>query len=341
MESLSRSAVELVDEAIDFADELGIAVHELESGATVLDFGVDVDAGIEAGLLLAEIVTAGLATVGTRMDRIAGTARPHVELSTDHPALALLCSAKAGWELSVDGFEGLGSGPARALVAEEAEFGAVGYRDEFDLTVLAVETTTLPGDAVARRVADRAGVEPSGVLMPAFATGSTVGSVATAARAAELATFRLFELGYDPTDVLSAGGSAPVAPVSYDEPTAMARTADALAYGGEVYLRVARDDDRLAEVPSSAGAEYGRPFAELFDSVDWELEALPESAFAPAAVTVDVVDGPSRGYGGRDEALVAESFGLAGDGDGRGHDQGGRNEGRNRDRARDRSRDDG
>ena len=58
-------------------------------------------------------------------------------------------------------------------------------------------------------------------------------------------------------------------------------------------------------------------------------------------VTVDVVDGPSRGYGGRDEALVAESFGLAGDGDGRGHDQGGRNEGRNRDRARDRSRDDG
>ncbi|MEF8774686.1 MAG: methenyltetrahydromethanopterin cyclohydrolase, partial [Halobacteriales archaeon] len=70
MESLNRMAVELVDEAIDFADELGVAVHELDNEATVLDFGVEVESGVEAGLLLAEIQTAGLATVQARMGEV-------------------------------------------------------------------------------------------------------------------------------------------------------------------------------------------------------------------------------------------------------------------------------
>ena len=58
MESINRSAVELVDEALDFAEELGIVATELDCGATVLDFGVETDGGIEAGLMLADIQTA-------------------------------------------------------------------------------------------------------------------------------------------------------------------------------------------------------------------------------------------------------------------------------------------
>jgi hypothetical protein len=83
MESLNRMAVELVDEAIDFAGELNVDVLELDSGATVLDFGVEAAGGIEAGLLLAEIQTAGLATIQTRMDEVAGAPFPYVELTTD------------------------------------------------------------------------------------------------------------------------------------------------------------------------------------------------------------------------------------------------------------------
>jgi methenyltetrahydromethanopterin cyclohydrolase len=310
MESINRMAVELVDEALDFADELDIDVYELDSGATVLDFGIDTDGGIEAGLLLAEIQTAGLATVQTRMDRVAGAPLPHVELATDHPDVALLCSQKAGWELSFDGFDGLGSGPARALVGEEEEFQRVGYFDEFDLTVLAVESHTLPDDDVAEHVAEQADVGPSGVFLPAFATGSIVGSVSTAARAAELAAFRLFELGYDPTDLLSATGGAPVAPVSYDEGVAMGRTNDALAYGGEVYLHVREDFDRFDELPSTAAAEYGEPFEAIFEAADWDFYDIPASVFAPAQVTVDVADGPTRVLGETSEELLAESFDL-------------------------------
>ncbi len=303
-------AVELVDEAIDFAGELNVDVIELDSGATVLDFGVEAAGGLEAGLLLAEIQTAGLATIQTRMDGVAGTPFPHVEVTTDKPALALLCSQKAGWELVTEAFDGLGSGPARALVGEEAEFEVVGYYDEFDLTVLTVEAATLPGDDVAEQVAERTGVSPSSVFLPAYPTGSMVGSVSAAARAPELALFRLFELGYDPVDVVSAAGSAPVAPVSHDEGVAMGRTNDALAYGGQVYLQVREDFDRFDEVPSTAAAEYDTPFEQVFEDAGWDFYEVPESVFAPAQVTVDVVDGPTYALGGTNHDLLAESFGL-------------------------------
>ncbi|MGM0397585.1 MAG: methenyltetrahydromethanopterin cyclohydrolase [Halobacteriota archaeon] len=310
MDSLNRMAIELADEALDFAEELNVGAFELDGGATVIDFGIDFAGGIEAGLLLTELQTAGLATVQTRMDTVAGTPIPHVELATDRPDLALLGSQKAGWELSVDGFEGLGSGPARSLVADEEEFRAIEYTDAFDLTVLAVETDRLPTVQVAEEIADRTGVNPEGVYIAAFPTASIAGSVSIAARAAELAMFRLFELGYDPTNVLTASGSAPVAPIPATEAAAMGRTNDAIAYGGQVHLTVTEDADVLGDLASTATDAYGKPFFEIFEAVDWDLQSVAPEVFAPATVTVDVVGGPTYALGERDEKLLAESFDL-------------------------------
>ncbi|WP_254768891.1 methenyltetrahydromethanopterin cyclohydrolase [Salinilacihabitans rarus] len=310
MESLNRMAIELVDEALEYAEELNVGGYDLDNEATVLDFGVEFDAGLEAGLLLTEIQTAGLATPSRHLAEVAGASLPHVELTTDQPALALLCSQKAGWELATEDFEGLGSGPARALVAEEEEFRRIGYTDVFDLTALAVETDELPTEAAAEQVADLADVEPSGVFLLAFPTASVVGSVTNAARAAELATFRLAELGYDPLDIVSATGRAPVAPVAADERAAIARTNDALAYGGRAHLIVREDADYFDEVPSTAAAEHGRPFADIFEERDWSFDDTPAELFAPASVTIDVLGGPTYVHGETDEELLAESFGL-------------------------------
>jgi methenyltetrahydromethanopterin cyclohydrolase len=244
------------------------------------------------------------------MDTVGGAPTPHVELSTDHPALGLLCAGKAGWELATDGFEGLGSGPARALVAEEDIYARVGYRDEADFAVLAVEADTLPDEEVAAVVAEEAGVPESGVFLAAYSTASITGSVVAAARAGELATYRLTELGYDPVEILSVSSSAPVAPVAGDEDTAMARTTDALAYGGQVHLTVEEPFDRFDEVASTAADEYGEPFADVFDGVDWDVGSLPVEVFAPAQVTVDVVGGDTHVVGDVHEDVLAESFGY-------------------------------
>ncbi|WP_435359075.1 methenyltetrahydromethanopterin cyclohydrolase [Haloarchaeobius sp. DFWS5] len=310
MESLNRMAIELVDEAIDFADVLGTGAYELGNEATVLDFGVDFDGGVEAGILLTEIQTGGLATVQSRMGEVAGAPMRYVELSTDHPDLALLCSQKAGWELSVQDFEGLGSGPARALVGTEDVFHRVGYHDAFDLTVLTIESDALPGEAVAEQVAELAEVNESSVFLVGFRTASIAGSVSIAARAAELAAFRLTELGYDPTDIVSASGTAPVAPIAASEEKAMARTNDALAYGGEVQLTVREDFDRFDEVPSVAAEQYGEPFADIYDTIEWDFHELDEGVFAPAKVTIDVIGGPTYVHGETNEELLAESFEL-------------------------------
>jgi methenyltetrahydromethanopterin cyclohydrolase len=310
MDSLNRMAVELVDEAIDFADELDVVVGELDNGTTVLDFGVHADGGIEAGLLLAELQTSGLATVQTRMDEVGGVPLPFVECSTDQPALAILCSQKSGWELSAEDFEGLGSGPARALVAEEDEFARVGYEDAFEFAVLSVESEELPTEAAAEQVADRAGVDPGSVFLLAFSTASLAGSVAMAARAAELAVFRLSELGYDPLDIVSTSASAPVAPIAGDERAAIARTNDALSYGGRAHVVVREGFERFDEVASTASDEYGRPFEEIFADVDWDLYEVPESIFGPAQVTIDVIGGDTYCYGRTDEELLTASFGL-------------------------------
>jgi methenyltetrahydromethanopterin cyclohydrolase len=310
MESLNRMAVELVDEAIDFADELAIEVHELENGAVVLDFGVDAIGGVEAGLLLAEIQTGGLATVQTGVGDVGGAPLTHVEISTDHPAMAFLAAQKAGWELSVESFEGLGSGPARALVAEEEEYQRMGYRDTADFAVLAVESDELPGEAVAEHVAEQTGVPTSGVFLPTFSTASLTGSVALAARAGETAAFRLSELGYDPLDMLSVTASAPVAPVAESDDAAMARTNDALAYGGRVHMIVEEPFDRFDDVPSTAGAAFGTPFAEIFDEHGWDFYDVPVEVFAPAELTIDVVGEGVALVGQTDESVLAESFGL-------------------------------
>lgn len=312
MESINRMAIELADEAIDFADELNIGVRDLENGATVLDFGVDHRGGLEAGLLLSEIQTAGLATLSSRLGSIGDTPRTIVELSTDHPALALLCSAKAGWEISLEGYEALGSGPARALVAEEAAFDRVGYSDAFDLTVLALESESLPTEEVASRIATRAGVSTDGVYLPTYRTASAAGSVSAAARAAELSVFRLVEQGYDPLDIERVSGTAPVAPVAADESTAIGRTTDAVAYGGRVHVTVSSDLNLGGNLTltSTAASEYGRTLDEVLGETDEDVAAVPASVFGPAQVTVDVVGGPTYVAGDVHEDILAESFGL-------------------------------
>jgi len=310
MESLNRMAIELVDEAIDFADELAIEIHSLSGETAVLDFGVAIPGAVEAGLLLSEIQTAGLATVQTTLGTVAETPRTYVELSTDQPALSLLCAGKAGWEVTTEDFEGLGSGPARALVAEEDIFQRIAYQDEFEFAVLVLESDTLPDEAVVEQIADRAGVPASGVFLPTYATASVTGSVVGASRAAELATYQLTELGYDPLDILSVTGRAPVAPVADSERAAIARTNDTLAYGGEVHLMVDEPFDQFDSLASTASEEFDAPFSEIFASSEWSFEEIPRDVFAPAQVTVDVRGGDTHVIGETNDAVLAESFGI-------------------------------
>lgn len=304
-------AWDLVDEAIHYVDLLGLDVRTAVEGATVIDAGAATAGGYEAGLLITEIQTAGLATVQLRVARIGDLELPHIEITTDHPAIATLCSQQAAWQVSLEQFEGLACGPARALIADGDIFDRIGYVDAHDRAVVAMETTDEITPGVIEHLADRTGVEPTRLAIVTHPTASLVGSVTAAARSIELAMVRLNARGFDPTTVRSATGLAPIAPVADEEWAAIARTNDALAYGGRVHLIIENEDVPPADhLASTATEAFDEPFATILDDVDWEGRVLPAGIFAPACVTVEAAGAGVDRSGAVNPDQLLESFGY-------------------------------
>ena len=292
MDNPNRMALDLVDEAIDFAVELNVGVRHLDNEAAVLDFGVDHIGGVEAGLLLAEVATGGVATVQTRLGTVDGAALTHVELSTDHPTAALRACQSAAWPLEVDGQPATGRGPALVSRAGEWRPGELGF-DEADFAVLALESDRLPGEALVETVAAEAGVPTSGVFVLTAPATSVAGSVAAASRAAERAVARYAELVEDPSAVRSVTASAPAAPLAGEPAETRERSAMAVGLGGRAHLVVEADVDR--------------PQALVHDgSAVGSIDELP----APAQVTLDVAGGPTHVVGEVDEPRLGNWLGL-------------------------------
>lgn len=276
MENPNRMALDLVDEAIDFDDELRVGVRHLANDAAVLDFGVDHPGGIEAGLLLAEVATGGLATVQSRVGTAAGGARTHVEVATDHPTLSLLGCQSPSWAFDADGAIIRGYGPAQLFRRDHPLADRLDPDEGAGFAVLAVEAERLPGEALVEAVAGEAGVPTSSVFVLAAPAGSVAGSVAFAARVAVGAVVRLEAAGIEPGAVRTIAASAPVAPIARAEAEARSRSAGAIAAGGRAHAVVdggGPDPDRLV-----GGGES------------------PDDP-APAQLTVDVVDGPTHVVG--------------------------------------------
>ena len=84
------------------------------------------------------------------------------------------------------------------------------------------------------------GVEPAQLTILVAPTASQAGTVQIVARSLETALHKLFELGFDLHRIESGYGTAPLPPVAGDDLEAIGRTNDAILYGGEVTLWVAR-----------------------------------------------------------------------------------------------------
>ena len=62
--SVNRIAHSLVKRLRDCADEFGVLVKEVESGATLIDVGINAKGGFAAGQLITEICLGGLGDAG-------------------------------------------------------------------------------------------------------------------------------------------------------------------------------------------------------------------------------------------------------------------------------------
>ncbi len=291
---LNRRAWELCERKIADAERLRIAVHRNPDGSRVVDCGVAVPGGLEAGRLMALVCMSGLGDVELLPPRGPWTT-PLVAVRTDHPVAACMASQYAGWRISAEGYFAMGSGPMRALARKEPLFEKIGGLAEPEpLAVGVLEASNLPPSVVCQKVAQQCGVEPSALVLLVAPTASQAGTVQVVARSAETAMHKLAELDFDLARVESAFGAAPLPSVAGTDFDAMGRTNDAVLYGAEVTLWVRGDQESLERIgpriPSIASKDHGTSFVELFRRCQGDFYRMDPLLFGPAVVTLHNLD---------------------------------------------------
>lgn len=312
---LNARAHLLADALVPAVETLRIGLHEVPGGGRFFDFGIDVEGGLGAGLALAQVCTSGLADISLVAGEIDGTGWPHLLVATDHPVAACLFSQYAGWQVGVEKFFAMGSGPMRAAAAREEVFKRLDYRETPEYTVGVLEGGKLPTPAVLNFLADKTGVAPEKTTLLIAPTASAAGNFQVVARVVETALHKLFELGFDVTRIRSACGTAPLSPVAHDDLTGIGRTNDAILYGGRVTLWVRGDDDSLAEigpkVPAVSSACYGQPFLQIFEQAGRDFYKIDPHLFSPAEIVFQNLDtGRVHRFGRVAPEVLKQSFGF-------------------------------
>jgi len=308
---VSDAGLALNDRAWAIADRLAaddaqqrVSVHTLANGARVIDAGITVPGGLEAGLSLAEICMGGLGHVTYTPLAIGGEAWAGVQVWTDHPAVSCMASQYAGWAISVDKYFAMGSGPLRAHARVERElFAKLGYEERASRGVLVLESRHPPTEDVASWVAKKAGLEPSRLTFVVAPTASLAGGVQIAARILETGLHKMDTVGFDVTRVRSGIGTAPIPPAAKNDLKAIGRTNDCILYGGQARYMVDADDGALAELatklPASASRDYGTPFTEVFERYGRDFYKIDPLLFSPAEVWLESTTSGKTFHAGR------------------------------------------
>ena len=286
---MNERAAELADAMVEESALLRVQSLILHNGARVIDAGIGTAGGYGAGIAIAEICMGGLSDISYTTVQVGAQPWPGTLVSTDHPAVSCMASQYAGWAVSVDKYFAMGSGPLRAHARVEKElFDKLGYEEEARHGVLVLEGRTLPDDAVAAWVAEKARLEPAQLTFVIAPTASLAGGVQISSRILETGLHKMETLGFDVRRVVSGYGTAPIPPVAKNDLKAIGRTNDCILYGGQARYTIRAGDDELAElaskVPATASRDYGTPFSKIFQRYEGDFYKIDPLLFSPAEV---------------------------------------------------------
>ncbi len=312
--SPNRQAFPLIKEFISRSELLQVKVHEQKNGVTVIDCGVHVEGGWEAGILFSAVCLGGLAQVKLQWSEFDGLRWPSVEVVTDHTVRACMASQYAGWPIKIGKGLTMGSGPACAIVHKGSLFRMLGYEDHSETAIICLEGRDLPSEEMIEHILEECHCDPANLYILVAPTTSLVGSVQVAARALETGLFKLRRLGYDLGKVVSGWGICPIPPVAHDTLSGLGRTNDAIFYGSTVLYNLRDDDETLEhvvkQVPSCSTREYGRAYMET-QSAYKNFFNLDPDQFTPAEVWLcNLNSGRSFQAGALRPDLLRRSFGL-------------------------------
>jgi methenyltetrahydromethanopterin cyclohydrolase len=313
--NLNLAAEQLASRCLEQAEKLQIAVHSRESGATILDFGIEASGGLDAGLYLAAICMADHAKVSLHPAEPNSWSTPLVQVYSDKPLLACMASQYAGWPIQHQDFFAMGSGPMRSARGREKVLEILKLTEDTQKAVGVLECDRLPTDHLCQMIAEACRIEPEQLTLCVAPTRSLAGMIQVVARSAETCLHKLFELGFDLHQVRYVHGTAPLPSPSRDFAIGIGRTNDAILYGGRVQLWVESEDSMIeavgSRVPSNSSKDWGRPFAEIFRDYDFDFYRVDPGLFSPAEVTIhNLATGRTFRYGQLRTDVLADSFGY-------------------------------
>lgn len=322
--SVNQLTLPIVKNLLENAESFRIGVEQLKNGCTIIDAGIKVPGGIEAGRLIAEVCMGGLGKVTVSHSAYTSHWPLSVNVHTSNPVLSCLGSQYAGWSLSHEKYYALGSGPARAMATKLKEgkqepveelYKELAYQDKVDSAVLVIENDAIPPVEIVEKVAAACNIAPSKLTIIVTPTSSLAGCVQVVSRVLEVAMHKAHALHFPLENIIDGSGSAPICPPHPKFVKAMGRTNDAILFAGQVHIFVKGSDDaaqKLAnDLPSSTSKDYGKPFAEIFKQYEYDFFKIDPMLFSPASVIVTAVEsGNSFRAGKLDNALLDLSFGV-------------------------------
>jgi len=315
--SVNQMAWKIAQKFIDNPEFYGVTVSKSTAGATIIDAGVNASGGFQAGKKLTELCMGGAGKAQVGFKTYGDVTFPSITVMSDHPAVAMLGSQFAGWRIKDGDSIAIGSGPVRALALKPKDvFEEIGYKDVSDNAVLTLESNVLPSDALIEKVATASGIQAPNLIVVVAPTASIAGLTQVAGRVVEVGIHKLRTLGLSPKLIRFAMGYAPIPPLGKDFEVAMARTNDAILYGGTVYCTVDYDDEAalqniVNQAPSMASKDYGKPFLQIFREADKDFYKIDHGLFAPAVLMINnAKTGRTFKAGQINPKVLAESLGF-------------------------------
>ena len=313
IQHLNQRAAHLTAFAVSHTENLRISCNDNDD-TTVLDFGVNTEGGLEAGLLLARICCSGMAEVSLMPQDSRLPNVPQVFVRTDHPVAACLMSQYAGWKVATDDYFAMGSGPMRAVVRKEELFDTLPVTEDGRVAVGVLESGSLPTES-AVAVIRKALPDTCRLTLAVAPTASQAGTIQVVARSVETALHKLHALKFSLSSIISGTGVAPLPPVAKNDLKGIGRTNDAILYGATVNLWVRCEDDEIStvgpKVPSNSSAAHGQTFLSLFKAANHDFYAMDAAIFSPAVVIFhNLKSGRSFSFGQLMPQLLLESFGA-------------------------------
>ena len=324
---LNASALVLYKALCEEAERYAVTVEKTESGATLIDAGLNAKGGYLAGERVTELCLGGYGEARVLPIQYGELVLPSVFVKTDHPALSTLASQFAGWRIKGEGgFSAIASGPARALALKPKDlYEKLNYKEESNVAVLVLEAETKPPETVIQQIAEKCKVNAENLFLIMFSTTSLTGATQVSGRIVETGLHKLERLDLNPLLVKHAWGYAPIVPLHPNSGEAMGRTNDAILYGGVTNYTVDFDDETKLEAivkqaPSSSSkmmmeakelAQKNPRFLDIYKEAGFDFYNIDSNIFAPAVVSINnSKTGKTFRAGSLDLDVVKSSLGI-------------------------------